>query len=76
MGMDIIQGFEQTASTIAYNIDNDSCFQFTKIFFQNLVKQAHAKLLLNFIAEHIHLSIKISRHLQEFSNKVSKYAQV
>lgn len=69
----------ETASTIAYNIDKGSCSQFAKIPFQDLVKQAlggDAKSLLKFIAEHVRLSIRISRHLREFPDEVPKYAQV
>lgn len=69
----------EATSTIVYNIDKGSCSQFAKIPFQDLVKQAlggDAKSLLKFIAEHVRLSIRISRHLREFPNEVPKYVQV
>lgn len=73
------RAWNETASTIAYNIEKDSCSQFAKIPFQDLIKQAlggDARSLPDFIAEHVCLSIRISRHLREFPEEVPKYAQV
>jgi len=69
----------ETASTIAFNIDKDSCSHFAKIPFKDLVKQAlgdDVKSLLGFIAQHVRLSIQISRHLREFPHVRLKYIQV
>jgi hypothetical protein len=73
------EALNEIASTIAFNIDKDSCSQFAKIPFKDLVKQAlgdDVKSLLEFIAQHVRLSTQISRHLREFPDVRSKYIQV
>lgn len=73
------EALNEIASIIAFNIDKDSCSQFAKIPFKDLVKQAlddDVKSLLKFIAQHVRLSIQISRYLREYSHVRSKYIQV